>query len=773
MGIEQMSPQSFGELLRVYRKRQRLTQKQLADQLSLHANSISSWELGTYLPQTRGLVLEVARLLALSDQETSQLLEASLTAISPHWHLPSPRNPFFTGREDILEAMHQHLSTGEARALTSSFVLHGLGGVGKTQIALEYAYRYALEYTAIFWINAETSESITSSYLSMAALLGLPAHRESDQDQTLAAVRGWLSSHRHWLLIWDNIEDLDALSPFLPPARQGAMLFTTRRQTLGTLAVGMELQPMKEAEAMLFLLRRARLLDLSAQEEHLRQLAQNRPADYSATRALVAQMDGLPLALDQVGAYVQETSCSLGTYLGMYQMRQAELLQRRGEMVLDHPTSVATTWSLSFEKVERANATAAELLRRCAFLHSDAIPEELFQENSALSRGPSQSLAVAPLEWDAILQTALSYSLLKRNPEDDTLSMHRLVQTVLRERMSEHERKRVQHEVIRMLNAHFPEVTPATWKSCERLLPHVLTCAAAMPEQIDHQALAEVLQKAADFLRERGQGEQVAPAGNGAQVPSLASASAADSPSAPGQQQHWVHPSQTPPSQARRPSQFPLIKGMPVRKRMLWMGAYTLLGLLCWVPYFIGFYQAALRRASDSAMPTPLLIYLLLLCLISVPASVLLAGILIGGWSGVLVTTVYTGSIAALVGLAVFFLGVTPSGRDLLAYSVLFCAWPLATLVTGRLSQRVLFRGFAAAYAAMLPGVCILTLGGAMCLWIIGPGSDSSSDIAAYDAVVLCAIPIVVPLLSLPLAGIEGLLQFGAAQAKKHLPQLW
>lgn len=232
MGIERMNPHSFGELLRVYRKRSRLTQKQLADGLSLHANSVSSWELGTYLPQTRGLVLEAARLLALSDEETRQLLEASLTALSPHWHLPSPRNPFFTGREDILAAIHQRLSTNQEGVQTSSYVLHGLGGVGKTQIALEYAYRHAQEYIAIFWISAETPESITSSYLSIAALLGLPGHRESDQDQIVAAVRGWLSSHRHWLLIWDNIEDLDALSNFLPPARQGAMLFTTRRQTL-------------------------------------------------------------------------------------------------------------------------------------------------------------------------------------------------------------------------------------------------------------------------------------------------------------------------------------------------------------------------------------------------------------------------------------------------------------------------------------------------------------------------------------------------------------
>ena len=193
MEVEPIIHQSFGEILRAYRKRKRMTQKQLAQLLETHANTISSWELGTYLPQTRGLVLELARHLGLNDQETRQLLEASLTALSSHWHLPSPRNPFFTGREDILDTLHQCLSTNQA-----SYVLHGLGGIGKTQIAVEYAYRHAQEYTAIFWIGAETPESIASSFLSIATLMGLPEHQESDQGRIAAAVRRWAPWRRGW-----------------------------------------------------------------------------------------------------------------------------------------------------------------------------------------------------------------------------------------------------------------------------------------------------------------------------------------------------------------------------------------------------------------------------------------------------------------------------------------------------------------------------------------------------------------------------------------------
>src|SRR5260370_18649555 len=126
MESQQTFPASFGELLKTYRKRKQLIQKQLAQQLGVHANTISSWELGTYLPATRGLVLELARHLALDEQKTRQLLEASLTALSPHWQVPFQRNPLFTGREHTLETLHTRLHAEQVVARTQSYALHGL-----------------------------------------------------------------------------------------------------------------------------------------------------------------------------------------------------------------------------------------------------------------------------------------------------------------------------------------------------------------------------------------------------------------------------------------------------------------------------------------------------------------------------------------------------------------------------------------------------------------------------------------------------------------------
>jgi tetratricopeptide (TPR) repeat protein len=502
---------SFGELLKTHRKRKRLTQKQLAQQLGVHANTISSWELGTYLPDTRGLVLELARHLALDEQETRQLLEASLTALSPHWLVPLPRNPFFTGREEILETLHTQLHMEQVVALTQSYALRGLGGIGKTQIALEYAYRHALEYSAIFWIDAETIEHVMSSLLRIAELLQLPERQEAEQQRIVAAVQRWLTTHSQWLLIWDNVEDLELLQRLLPPTRQGAVLVTTRRQALGTLARGMDLTPMGREEGMLFVLRRAKVLEPEATSEQMHRLAVSMPAEYAAAEKLVAAMGGVPLALDQAGAYIEETGCSVSTYLQRYEQQRARLLDRRGVLGGDHPHSVTATFLLASKRIEQEQSAAADLLHVCVLLHAEAIPEELFVAGAAYLGPELASLATDPYQLDQAIAVLRSLSLVQRQPETRTLSMHRLLQAVLRERMSEPEQADWLRRVIAALNAVFPDVTHEAWGQCERLLPHVLTVATTIPDCAGDRELAEALQKAADYLCDRARYEQAEP----------------------------------------------------------------------------------------------------------------------------------------------------------------------------------------------------------------------------------------------------------------------
>jgi tetratricopeptide (TPR) repeat protein/DNA-binding XRE family transcriptional regulator len=480
---------SFGTLLKGFRTRRRLTQEQLAQTISVHRSAVNRWEQGSFLPKQKGIVLELAKHLRLDEQETRQLLEASLTALSPHWAVPLLRNPFFTGREEILEALHAQLGVDQTVALTQSSALHGLGGVGKTQIALEYAYRHAFEYSAVFWIGAETSESIISGLLSVAEVLQLPGRDHRDPQRVIAAVQRWLTTHSQWLFVWDNVEDLNLLNRFLPPTRTGAILITTRYQAPGTLARSIDLLPMELEEGTLFLLRRARVLDTEAMGEQVHQLARKKmPSQYAAAVDLVTVLGGLPLALDQAGAYIEETRCGLSDYLLRYEQQRTRLLERRGGPSSDHPNSVTATFLLAIERVERKQLGATDVLRVCALLHAEGIPEELFLAGAAYLGSELAALAADPFQFDQTIAFLGNLSLVQRQPETRTLSLHRLVQVVLKEHMPEAIRRLWVRRMLRTLSQLFPsdERTQANyWQSCERLLPHALACLTQSEQEVE------------------------------------------------------------------------------------------------------------------------------------------------------------------------------------------------------------------------------------------------------------------------------------------------
>ena len=296
---------SFGELLKTLRKQSRVSQQELASRLGVHLNTIGKWERGICLPESKTIVLELAHQLHLNPHDTRLLLEASLTAFSPYWHLPYQRNPFFTGREEVLQRVHKALHQRQSALLSQSSALSGLGGVGKTQTAIEYAYRYANDYAAVFWISAETTESLTSSFLALAEMLNLPEQHEHEQNRIVAAVLRWLNGHSDWLLIFDNVEDIELVKGFLPCGRGGgSLLFTSRRKALGITAQALDLHQMTLEEGMRLLLHRARLLEPTASLEQLNEHEQ------TAAKELVERMDGLPLALDQTGLISKQRSAA-------------------------------------------------------------------------------------------------------------------------------------------------------------------------------------------------------------------------------------------------------------------------------------------------------------------------------------------------------------------------------------------------------------------------------------------------------------------------------
>src|SRR5260221_6097020 len=295
--------------------------------------------------------------------------------------VPYPPNPFFTGRGDLLSTLALALHTGQSAALSQPQAMSGLGGVGKTQVAIEYAHRHAQDYQAVFWVSAASQETLLSGFAAIADILQLPERYEPDENKSVAAVKRWLQQHRHWLLILDRAEDLSLLLDFLPPTRPGHLLLTTCVQALGGLANRIEVTPLDQSSGTLLLLHRAGLLPLEAS------LEQAREADLSDAQRLWQELGGVPLALDQAGAFIEEMQCSLSDYLYLYQTQRSELLQQRGGVLRDHTDSVFTTFTLAVNAATQRHGAVRDLLQVCALLHPDAIPEEVFREGAGyLSR---------------------------------------------------------------------------------------------------------------------------------------------------------------------------------------------------------------------------------------------------------------------------------------------------------------------------------------------------------------------------------------------------
>jgi tetratricopeptide (TPR) repeat protein len=414
--------------------------------------------------------------------------------------VPYARNPFFTSREEVLTRLHETLHTTTRAALVQPQGLSGLGGIGKTQTAIEYAYRYQQEYRAVLWVGGDSREILIASFVALAVALELPERDERDQNRVLEAVQRWLRLHADWLLIIDNVEELSAVSDVLPTAYRGHILLTTRSRVLGSLAQGITIEKMLPEAGALLLLRRSGMIDrqalLSATTREVREQA-----------VTVAQMlDGLPLALDQAGAYIREIGCSLSEYLALYRTRRTRLLRRRGTSGEDHPEAVATTWSLSFEKVRQENPAAAELLRFCAFLYPDGIPEELITEGAPFLSKALRAVATDPFRLNMAVRALLRFSLLQRYSSTRTFGVHRLVQVVLRDRMQRSTQQRWAERTIRAVNQAFPRVEFEIWSRCERYLPHARVCADLIGEwKLESPEAARLLHETGYYMEERAQ----------------------------------------------------------------------------------------------------------------------------------------------------------------------------------------------------------------------------------------------------------------------------
>ncbi|HET8845158.1 MAG TPA: FxSxx-COOH system tetratricopeptide repeat protein, partial [Ktedonobacteraceae bacterium] len=475
--------------LRRERIARNLRQLDLAEQLGTTIGTIKRWERGSQQPSLYFRV-KLCALFGKSAEELGLLpgespIPAPASPVATYWSLPFPRNPFFTGREELLEQLHTLLTQEPTRAaLTQAYGVHGLGGIGKTQLAIEYAYRHRHEYQAVLWVQAQDQASLMVSFGRIAAALTLPERTEDDHNQIVAAVLAWLNRQTEWLLIFDNVEELSLIKPFLPASNQGAILLTTRLQGLGSLARPIELPLLNRDEGCAFLLARTHYADHHTPDYLIDSTQQ------LAAQAIATQMDGLPLALEQAGAYIEATGCHLSEYLQLFEQRQYRLLEEH-EPSSDHPHSVSRTFSLAFQQVEQRHPLAADLLMICAFLAPEAIPEQFFLQCAPLLGPTFASLQVDPLTLDSALRVLRSYSLLQRQASTRTLHMHRLVQIVLRGRLTEQEQFTWAQRVLIAMEHLFPAEaeTQADYLSLgEQLLPHAQICLSLVESCHENQA---------------------------------------------------------------------------------------------------------------------------------------------------------------------------------------------------------------------------------------------------------------------------------------------
>jgi Flp pilus assembly protein TadD len=408
------------------------------------------------------------------------------------WGLPQDRNRCFTGREELLRDMQAALAKDRRVALA------GLGGIGKTQTALEHAYRHLDAYKCVFWVKAEQSDELMADYAAIAASLQIPGYQQPEQPAVAKAFQRWLAAQEGWLLILDNADDVAMVKPWLPVGPRGHLLLTTRAQALGTVAQRLELNKLPPEEGALLLLRRARLVAKTAD------LDDASDEDKVLALALTTALDGLPLALDQAGAYIEEQCLTLAEYLALYQDEKAALLATRGELTDDHP-SVMVTFSLAFQKVAEQSAAAADLVRICAFLAPDDIPEELFTGGAAelgehLSPAASQKKVL-----NEALAAATRYSLVSRNRDRQTLTIHRLVQEALRVEMGEEEQKQWVERVVNAVTEALPDAEYENWPQCQRLINHAQVATQLLSDYcLESTNAVLLLSHTGDYLEQQG-----------------------------------------------------------------------------------------------------------------------------------------------------------------------------------------------------------------------------------------------------------------------------
>ncbi len=342
--------------------------------------------------------------------------------LPPVWNIPFLRNPHFTGRDDLLDELHKKLVSGRA-ALT---VLHGLGGIGKTQTAVEYAYRRLEALDLVWWLPATDRAALLIAYNALAPHLHVTVASGETPRQIAIKVQQALGQLQRWLLIFDDA-DPKSLEGLIP-GQSGATLVTSRNPNwprAERVEVGLWLRP----TAVHFIIERTG-------ETH-----------QDAADALAQELGDLPLALDQAAGYIETTATPIASYLDLFLTRRQDLWQEEGPPP-DYPGTIATTWTVAMDKLRESEPAALGLLAILAFLAPEGTPMALVRQGRDQLPAPLAEVVGDELRLNRLVAALCRYSLLSRT--GDILVAHRLVLTVTRDRLAPEERMTWLGAAVRM-----------------------------------------------------------------------------------------------------------------------------------------------------------------------------------------------------------------------------------------------------------------------------------------------------------------------------------
>ncbi|GGX93554.1 FxSxx-COOH system tetratricopeptide repeat protein [Streptomyces hiroshimensis] len=387
-------------------------------------------------------------------------LQASHTeAVPPRlWGNVPQKNRNFTGREELLARLHTRLTADDDNEITAVLpeALHGMGGVGKSQIAVEYVYRNSTEYDLVWWISAEQTNQIVQSFIELGEGMHLRAGTDRGAVPAVLEALRVGEPYANWLLVFDNAENPHEVRKFFPNGGPGRVLVTSRNSQWSHLASSLE-------------------VDVFAREESIALIRRRSPhiSDESADR-LAEALGDLPLAVEQAAVWLAETGMPVDQYLDLFDTKYAELL--RVAPPVDYDLPVAAAWNVSLDRLREDHPSALQLLQVCAFFAPEPIDWYLFSAVRGIE-GPSALRATLddPIKLGRAVREIGRYALARIDHRKSTVQVHRLVQRVLIERMSEVERKEMRHcahQVLAYSDPRNPQRSP-DWPRYAALLPHV------------------------------------------------------------------------------------------------------------------------------------------------------------------------------------------------------------------------------------------------------------------------------------------------------------